>query len=200
MQPLVSDFAVRNFFPLSTFGNCLFISFQGNFQNVMELKNEWPLGLFVFLWRQVLFVSICTFKSHFFDLGSSAHFFPIPQLLLWWWQAMTAGIVIGRDKKVKRELVWGAMKLIGNNCSPFEAWLSPFLQDSETCQINPSLAVTTMVTRFARDWTLLISPSLGPRRRAQGWQHKWNKKSFCYSSAQFQFMRKVKVQVQVKVQ
>jgi methionine-gamma-lyase len=36
----------------------------------------------------------------------------------------TAGIVIGRDKKSMREGVWRAMKLVGTNCSPFEAWLT----------------------------------------------------------------------------
>ncbi len=36
----------------------------------------------------------------------------------------TAGIVVGVDKKTMREGVWRAMKLIGTNCSPFEAWLT----------------------------------------------------------------------------
>jgi methionine-gamma-lyase len=36
----------------------------------------------------------------------------------------TAGIVVGRDKKIMREQVWKAMKLAGTNCSPFEAWLT----------------------------------------------------------------------------
>ncbi|MBP6812483.1 MAG: aminotransferase class I/II-fold pyridoxal phosphate-dependent enzyme [Saprospiraceae bacterium] len=35
-----------------------------------------------------------------------------------------AGVVIGRDKKIMREGVWRAMKLVGTNCSPFEAWLT----------------------------------------------------------------------------
>jgi methionine-gamma-lyase len=35
-----------------------------------------------------------------------------------------AGIVLGLDKKVMREGVWRAMKLVGTNCSPFEAWLT----------------------------------------------------------------------------
>lgn len=36
----------------------------------------------------------------------------------------TAGIVIGRDKEQMREKVWRALKLVGTNCSPFEAWLT----------------------------------------------------------------------------
>jgi methionine-gamma-lyase len=36
----------------------------------------------------------------------------------------TAGIVVGRDHKIMREGVWRAMKLVGTNCSPFEAWLT----------------------------------------------------------------------------
>lgn len=36
----------------------------------------------------------------------------------------TAGIVLGLDKKIMRESVWRAMKLVGTNCSPFEAWLT----------------------------------------------------------------------------
>ena len=36
----------------------------------------------------------------------------------------TAGIVIGKDKEVMRKKVWNAMKLVGTNCSPFEAWLT----------------------------------------------------------------------------
>ena len=35
-----------------------------------------------------------------------------------------AGVVIGRDKEVMRKGVWRAMKLVGTNCSPFEAWLT----------------------------------------------------------------------------
>lgn len=35
-----------------------------------------------------------------------------------------AGVVLGRDKKLMREGVWRAMKLVGTNCSPFEAWLT----------------------------------------------------------------------------
>lgn len=35
-----------------------------------------------------------------------------------------AGIIIGLDKKAMREGVWRAMKLVGTNCSPFEAWLT----------------------------------------------------------------------------
>ena len=35
-----------------------------------------------------------------------------------------AGIVIGRDKETMRKGVWRAMKLVGTNCSPFEAWLT----------------------------------------------------------------------------
>jgi len=35
-----------------------------------------------------------------------------------------AGIVIGRDKDLMRKNVWRAMKLVGANCSPFEAWLT----------------------------------------------------------------------------
>ena len=36
----------------------------------------------------------------------------------------TAGVVIGRDKEMMRQKVWNAMKLVGTNCSPFEAWLT----------------------------------------------------------------------------
>ena len=36
----------------------------------------------------------------------------------------TAGVVIGKDKEVMRKKVWNAMKLVGTNCSPFEAWLT----------------------------------------------------------------------------
>jgi methionine-gamma-lyase len=36
----------------------------------------------------------------------------------------TAGIVVGLDHKTMREGVWRAMKLVGTNCSPFEAWLT----------------------------------------------------------------------------
>ncbi len=35
-----------------------------------------------------------------------------------------AGIVIGRDHAIMRQQVWKAMKLVGANCSPFEAWLT----------------------------------------------------------------------------
>ncbi|MDX2136273.1 MAG: aminotransferase class I/II-fold pyridoxal phosphate-dependent enzyme [Saprospiraceae bacterium] len=34
-----------------------------------------------------------------------------------------AGIIIGRDRDLMRQKVWNAMKLLGSNCSPFEAWL-----------------------------------------------------------------------------
>ncbi|HAD11055.1 MAG TPA: hypothetical protein DCF33_01325 [Saprospirales bacterium] len=35
-----------------------------------------------------------------------------------------AGVVVGRDHDAMRKGVWKAMKLIGTNCSPFEAWLT----------------------------------------------------------------------------
>lgn len=35
-----------------------------------------------------------------------------------------AGVIIGRDKETMRKGVWRAMKLVGTNCSPFEAWLT----------------------------------------------------------------------------
>ncbi len=35
-----------------------------------------------------------------------------------------AGVVLGLDKKLMRDGVWRAMKLVGTNCSPFEAWLT----------------------------------------------------------------------------
>ncbi len=35
-----------------------------------------------------------------------------------------AGVVIGRDQEIMRKGVWRAMKLVGTNCSPFEAWLT----------------------------------------------------------------------------
>lgn len=36
----------------------------------------------------------------------------------------TAGIIIGRDKELMTKRVWQAMKLVGTNCSPFEAWIT----------------------------------------------------------------------------
>lgn len=35
-----------------------------------------------------------------------------------------AGVVVGRDQETMRKGVWRAMKLVGTNCSPFEAWLT----------------------------------------------------------------------------
>ncbi|MFN0036137.1 MAG: trans-sulfuration enzyme family protein [Saprospiraceae bacterium] len=35
-----------------------------------------------------------------------------------------AGAVVGRDRELMRKGVWNAMKLVGTNCSPFEAWLT----------------------------------------------------------------------------
>ena len=35
-----------------------------------------------------------------------------------------AGVIVGRDKDAMRKGVWRAMKLVGTNCSPFEAWLT----------------------------------------------------------------------------
>ncbi|MBL7807839.1 MAG: aminotransferase class I/II-fold pyridoxal phosphate-dependent enzyme [Saprospiraceae bacterium] len=35
-----------------------------------------------------------------------------------------AGVVVGRDPEAMRKGVWKAMKLVGTNCSPFEAWLT----------------------------------------------------------------------------
>jgi methionine-gamma-lyase len=35
-----------------------------------------------------------------------------------------AGVVVARDRTLMREHVWKAMKLLGTNCSPFEAWLT----------------------------------------------------------------------------
>jgi methionine-gamma-lyase len=35
-----------------------------------------------------------------------------------------AGVIIGRDHESMRKGVWRAMKLVGTNCSPFEAWLT----------------------------------------------------------------------------
>ncbi len=34
-----------------------------------------------------------------------------------------AGIVIGKDKQLFKDRLWNHMKLVGSNCSPFEAWL-----------------------------------------------------------------------------
>jgi len=34
-----------------------------------------------------------------------------------------AGVIIGKDRDLMRQRVWNAMKLVGSNCSPFEAWL-----------------------------------------------------------------------------
>lgn len=36
----------------------------------------------------------------------------------------TAGVVLGLDRDNMRNGVWKAMKLLGTNCSPFEAWLT----------------------------------------------------------------------------
>ena len=36
----------------------------------------------------------------------------------------TAGVMVGLDKKIMQQNVWRAMKLVGTNCSPFEAWLT----------------------------------------------------------------------------
>jgi methionine-gamma-lyase len=36
----------------------------------------------------------------------------------------TAGIIIGRDKQLMHDRVKQSMKLVGTNCSPFEAWLT----------------------------------------------------------------------------
>jgi methionine-gamma-lyase len=35
-----------------------------------------------------------------------------------------AGVVVARDRTLMREQIWKAMKLLGTNCSPFEAWLT----------------------------------------------------------------------------
>lgn len=35
-----------------------------------------------------------------------------------------AGAIVGLDKKLMRQHIWNAMKLVGTNCSPFEAWLT----------------------------------------------------------------------------
>ena len=35
-----------------------------------------------------------------------------------------AGVVVARDRVLMREKIWRAMKLLGTNCSPFEAWLT----------------------------------------------------------------------------
>lgn len=37
-----------------------------------------------------------------------------------------AGVIVGRDKELMRKEVWRAMKLVGTNCSPFEAWLTNY--------------------------------------------------------------------------
>ncbi len=36
----------------------------------------------------------------------------------------TAGVIIGRDLEIMQEKVWTAMKLVGTNCNPFDAWLT----------------------------------------------------------------------------
>ena len=36
----------------------------------------------------------------------------------------TAGVIVGRDSNVMKEKVWTIVKLVGTNCSPFEAWLT----------------------------------------------------------------------------
>lgn len=35
-----------------------------------------------------------------------------------------AGVIVARDRTLMREQIWKAMKLLGTNCSPFEAWLT----------------------------------------------------------------------------
>lgn len=35
-----------------------------------------------------------------------------------------AGVIIGQDRQLMKEKVWTAMKLLGSNCSPWEAWLT----------------------------------------------------------------------------
>jgi methionine-gamma-lyase len=35
-----------------------------------------------------------------------------------------AGAIVGRNKELLRKQVWRVMKLMGTNCSPFEAWLT----------------------------------------------------------------------------
>ncbi len=35
-----------------------------------------------------------------------------------------AGVVVGRDPALMRQRIWRTVKLIGANCSPFEAWLA----------------------------------------------------------------------------
>jgi methionine-gamma-lyase len=35
-----------------------------------------------------------------------------------------AGAIVGRDRELMRNGVWKALKLVGTNCSPFEAWLT----------------------------------------------------------------------------
>lgn len=35
-----------------------------------------------------------------------------------------AGVIVGKDREIMRKQVWRAMKLLGTNCSPFEAWLT----------------------------------------------------------------------------
>ncbi len=37
--------------------------------------------------------------------------------------ASTAGVVVSTDKKMMDEKFWPTMKLAGNNCNPFDAWL-----------------------------------------------------------------------------
>jgi|SRR5688500_7117645 len=34
-----------------------------------------------------------------------------------------AGVIIGKDEPMFKEKIWNYMKLVGSNCSPFEAWL-----------------------------------------------------------------------------
>lgn len=36
----------------------------------------------------------------------------------------TAGIIVSRDKELMKQKIWVAMKLLGTNISPFEAWLT----------------------------------------------------------------------------
>lgn len=35
-----------------------------------------------------------------------------------------AGAIVAKDKNLLRKKIWNAMKLVGTNCSPFEAWLT----------------------------------------------------------------------------
>jgi methionine-gamma-lyase len=60
----------------------------------------------------------------------------------------TAGIVIGKDHDLMRQHVWKAMKLVGTNCSPFEAWLTHNGLKTMSLRMQQHCANALEVARF----------------------------------------------------